>query len=172
MPDDILLPIPPRGSPYRRGPQRDYTAVRLRALGWSVPEIADHLFPGAGNGEARVGAAIRRGLANTVRISRDETRLLELSGLDELERACWLELQARHILVSNGRIVRDDDDMPLEDDRFVLECVDRILKIKDTRAKLLGINAPTRAEVISIDSVEAEIMRLEAELRQHGDAIS
>jgi hypothetical protein len=163
MPDDILLPLPPRG-PYKRGPQRDSQAVRLKALGWSLQEISEHL--GLGSDPARAGAAIRRGLANTVRVARDEQRLLELSSLDELERACWVELRARHIMVSNGRVIRDDDDVPLEDDRFVLETIDRILKIKDQRAKLLGLNAPARAEVLTIDSVEAEIMRLEQELRQ------
>lgn len=160
MPDDILAPIPPRGK-YRRGAQLDASAVRLRALGWSLEEISDHLSLGDAS---RAGAAIRRGLANTVRVARDEQRLLELSSLDELERACWVELRAHHILVSNGRVVRDDYDVPLEDDRFVLETIDRILKIKETRAKLLGLNAPARAEVLSIDSVDAAIMDLEREI--------
>jgi hypothetical protein len=163
MPYDILVALPPRG-PYKRGPQRDAQAVRLKALGWSLEEIADHL--GLGDDPRRAAAAVRRGLANTVRVARDEQRLLELQSLDELERACWVELQARHIMVSNGRIVRDEYDVPLEDDRFILETIDRILKVKDQRAKLLGLNAPARAEVLTIDSVEAEIMRLERELGQ------
>jgi hypothetical protein len=138
-------------------------AARLKALGWSLPEIADHL--GLGGDPRRAGAAIRRALANTVRVARDEQRLLELQSLDELERACWIELRARHILVSNGRIVRDEMDVALEDDRFVLETIDRILKIKEHRGKLLGLNAPTRSEVLTIDSVDAEITKLEQELR-------
>ena len=163
MPEEILVPLPPRG-PYKRGPQRDAQAVRLKALGWSLEEIAEHL--GLNGDPVRAGAAIRRGLANTVRVARDEQRLLELSSLDELERACWVEMRARHVMVSNGRVVRDDNDEPYEDDRFILETIDRILKIKDQRAKLLGLNAPARAEVLTIDSVESEIMRLEHELRQ------
>jgi hypothetical protein len=165
MPDDILLPLPPRG-PYRKGPVRDSQAVRLKALGWSMEEIAEHLGFNPENGVVRVGAAIRRGLANTVRVARDEQRLLEMQSLDELERACWLELRARHILVSNGRVVRDLDDEPLDDDRFALETIDRIIKIKEVRAKMLGLNAPTRSEVLTIDSVESEIIRLEAELNE------
>lgn len=164
---DVLVPLPPRG-PYKRGPQRDAQACRLKALGWSLDDIAHHL--GLGDDPRRAAAAIRRGLANTVRVARDEQRLLELSSLDELERACFLELQSRHIMVSNGRIIRDDDDEPLDDDRFLLETVDRILKIKEVRAKLLGLNAPARAEVLTIDSVEAEIMRLEHELRQNRES--
>lgn len=166
MSEEILLPLPPRG-PYKRGPQRDAQAVRLKALGWSLDEIADHLgLAGNGNGADRAAAAIRRGLANTTRVARDEQRLLELQSLDELERACWTELRARHILVSNGRVVRDDFDVPLEDDRFALETIDRILKIKEQRNKLLGLNAPTRSEVLSIDSVDAAIMDLEREVAE------
>ncbi len=163
MPDEILLPLPASArSVKRRGAGRDNEAARLKALGWSLQEIADHLD--LNHDPARAGAAIRRALANTVRIARDEQRLLELAGLDELERACWIELQARHVLVSNGRIIRGDDEEPLEDDRFVLETVDRILRIKDTRAKLLGLNAPTRSEVITIDSVDSAIRDLETEI--------
>ena len=169
MPDDILLPLPPRG-PYKRGPQRDAQAVRLKALGWSLEEIAQHL--GLNGDPSRAGAAIRRGLANTVRVARDEQRLLELQSLDELERACWVELRAHHVMVSNGRIVRDEFDVPVEDDRFILEVMDRILRIKDQRAKLLGLNAPAKAEILTIDSVDAEIRRLEEELRQRRESAS
>jgi DNA-binding transcriptional MerR regulator len=159
--------MPPRPGTriYKKGVQRDAYAVRLRALGWSLEEIADHLQL-SGNPE-RAAACIRRGLAGTIRVARDEQRQLEVQSLDELERACWIQLKANHVMVSNGRVVRGDDDEPLEDDRFVLEVIDRILKIKDRRAKLLGLDAPTRTEVLTIDSVESEIIRLEAELRDH-----
>ena len=56
------------------------------------------------------------------------------------------------------------EDTPLDDKRFNLEVLDRILKVKDQRAKLLGTYAPTRVESITIDSVEAEIERLQKEL--------
>lgn len=167
MPEyEILLPLPKSAkSVKRRGAARDAEAARLKALGWSLQEIAEHLD--LGHDPARAGAAVRRALANTVRIAKDEQRLLELSGLDELERACWIELQARHILVSNGRIIRDDYEVPIEDDRFTLETIDRILRIKEARCKILGLNAPTRAEILTIDSVDSAIRDLEAEIAQH-----
>jgi DNA-binding transcriptional MerR regulator len=163
---DILLPLPKSArSVKRRGAARDAEAARLKALGWSLQEIADYLEL---NGDpTRAAAAIRRALANTVRVAKDEQRLLELSGIDELERACWVEMRARHIMVSNGRIIRGDDEIPLEDDRFVLECVDRILRIKEARAKLLGLNAPSRAEILTIDSVDSAIHDLEQEISQY-----
>lgn len=168
MPENILVPLPARwmasGTYKKKGAHRDAYAVRLRALGWSLQEIADHLDL-SGNPE-RAAAAIRRGLANTTRVAHDEQRALELTSLDELERACWIELRASHVMVSNGRVVRDEYDVPIEDDRFVLEVIDRILKIKEHRAKLIGLNAPTRTEVLTIDSVESEIIRLERELAE------
>jgi hypothetical protein len=159
---DILLPIPNPGRTGRlRGSARDAAAARLRALGWSLPEISSHL--GFTNHD-QAAAAIRRALATTVRVARDEQRLLELDGLLELERALWRELQSSHILVSNGRIIRGDDEQPLEDDRFALECVDRILKVKEARSKLLGLAAPTRSEILTIDSVDSAIRDLENEI--------
>jgi hypothetical protein len=71
-----------------------------------------------------------------------------------------------HVLVDRGQIVRGDNGQPMSDDRFVLETVDRILKIKERRARILGLDAPTRSEVLNIDSIDAEISRLETELAE------
>jgi hypothetical protein len=45
---------------------------------------------------------------------------------------------------------------------------DTALKIIDRRIKLLGLDAPTRYEVITLDAIEQEIQRLSAELGQVG----
>jgi hypothetical protein len=49
----------------------------------------------------------------------------------------------------------------------VLQAIDRLLKIQERRARLLGLDAPTqhRVNVLSEDAIDAEIARLEAELR-------
>jgi hypothetical protein len=165
MSDEIILPLPAPGRTGKlRGVARDAAAARLRALGWSLDEICDRLeFANP----VQTAAAIRRALATTVRIAKDEQRLLELDGLMELERALWRELQQNHILVSNGRVIRDDYEVPINDDRITLEVVDRILKVKEARAKLLGLAAPTRSEVLTIDSVDSAIRDLENEISQY-----
>ncbi len=159
-----LLPLPPgtRGI-LRKGRDRDTEALRLKALGWTLQEIADQLKL-TGDGPTRVTAAIKRAMSTMVRFAGDEHRLLELTSLDELEAACWRELRARHVLVQQGRIIVADDGTALTDDRFILETVDRIIRIKDQRARLLGLNAPTKTEVLTIDSIDAEIKRLNAEV--------
>lgn len=48
--------------------------------------------------------------------------------------------------------------------------VDRILAIMNHRARLLGLYAPERHEVITIDTIEAEIEKLEAALAGNDDA--
>lgn len=164
--DEIyLVPRPPGSRSYTgAGRDRDAEALRLKALGWTLQEIADQLKL-TGDGPKRATAAIKRAMAVMVRFAGEEHRLLEMTSLDELEAACWRELRARHVLVQQGRVVLTDEGKAVNDDRFILETVDRIIKIKDQRARLLGLNAPTKSEVLTIDSVDAEIKRLEAELR-------
>lgn len=50
--------------------------------------------------------------------------------------------------------------------------VDSILRVMERRAKLLGLDAPIsiRTEVVTVDAVDAEIQRLEAELAERGRA--
>lgn len=157
-----MMSLSKHRSVTKKGRNRDAEAVRLKALGWSLEEICEHLE--LGTDTSRAAAAIRRGLATVSRFATDEHRAMELESYDELEAECWRQLRRAHVLVDRGQLVRGDDGRVIEDDRFVLETVDRILKIKERRAKLLGLDAPTRAEVLNIDSIDAEIARLEAEL--------
>jgi hypothetical protein len=163
--NDDLLPMPRNSREVKvRGRARDIEAMRLKALGWSLEDICKQLD--LGPDVSRAGAAIKRAMLMLARFAAEEFRLIELYSLDELEAEVWRELKAHHILVSNGRIIRDEDGEPLTDDRFVLEATDRILRIKERRARMLGLDAPARAEIFTIDSVDAEIARLEDEVRR------
>lgn len=166
--ETFLIPVPAtrgKNGAMWKG-ERDAKAARLKALGWSIPEIAKHLGldqPNPEHATARTAAAIRRAMARAVRFAGDEERHLQLQSLDEMELRLWQLLDDGMILVQQGRIIMADD-VPMDDKRFNLEVLDRILKVKDQRAKLLGTYAPTRVESITIDSVEAEIERLQKEL--------
>lgn len=161
-PEAYLLPMPKPGATFtKRSRDRDAEAARLKALGWSLDDIAVQL----NMDDAEMAAkAIRRALAAVVRFAGDEMRLMEAQSLEELEAQAWRTLRSQKVMVSNGRVVYDETGEPVVDDRYVLETLDRILKIKERRAKLLGLDAPTRAEVITIDSIESEIAKLEREL--------
>lgn len=169
MSDDelALLPLPKPGETFsKKSRARDAEAARLKALGWPLEEIAEHL--NLGGDPVRAAAAIRRALADVVRFAGDEMRLMELESLNQLEWVAWRTLQKRHVIVSNGRLVFDETGEAVEDDRYVLEAMDRILKCKERRAKMFGLDAPTRAEVLTIDSIEAEIAKLEREVQGRG----
>jgi hypothetical protein len=86
----------------------------------------------------------------------------QLAALDVAERAAWKVLRKDHIHVQHGKIVRHESGEPVLDDAPVLNAIDRILKISERRARLLGLDAPTRIEVS--DAVDAELAALAARL--------
>lgn len=111
----------------------------------------------------------------------------ELEKLDEWERAANKVLASRHLMVSHGKVIwapqtadgvygadeLDEDGnpvgatyVPLEDAAPVLAAIDRLVKIGESRRKLLDIDPPSKArvEVTNVDSVDADIRRLVAEL--------
>jgi Homeodomain-like domain len=142
--------------------QREARAVQLRTAGATYQQIGDRL----GCSESRAWRIVQRALDRMVREPADQLRQLELARLDQL----WIEatkvLHRSHITVSNGRVALDPrTGQPLEDDGPVLQAIDRLLKIMERRARLLGLDAPTRVNVITEDMLDAEIARLEAELR-------
>lgn len=73
----------------------------------------------------------------------------------ELERTAALEvLTARHLTISNGVLIRDENAIPLEDDGPVLSALDRLqairdrlVKLADHEAKLLGLYAEQKVNL-------------------------
>jgi hypothetical protein len=166
--DSSLLPLadPER---IRKGAGVRAEAARLKALGTPLEGIAESFgwFSEEGLPDtSRVATAIRAHLASMYRFTVDEMKVIELQSLDELEYRLWKLLDGQHVVISQGRIVRDENGDPVPDSRFVLETADRIQKVKDQRAKMMGLYAPAKFEVISIDRIEAEISKLEQQLLQ------
>lgn len=141
--------------------RRDAEAAELRANGATYQQIADQLgYTDRSN--ARHG--VQRALADTIREPADEVRQIQLAQLDRLTREALKVLERTHVTVSQGRVIKDDEGKPLEDDAPVLNAIDRLLKIAERRSKLLGLDAPSKVEVLSIDAIDAEIGRLTDEL--------
>lgn len=160
--DALLLAVPAEGAVFnRKSKERDAEAARLKAQGMTLEAIAETLNMPSPNAAA---SAIKRSLGEMARFASDELRVMELRSLDELEWVAWKTLQNKHVIINQGKVIRDDDGEPMDDDRFTLEVVDRILKIKERRSKLWGLDAPTRSEVLTINSIEDEISKLEKEL--------
>jgi hypothetical protein len=142
--------------------KRDREASRLSAIGHSPDEIAEILnltdYETKLPDPRRAIAAIRRGLHAVYRFSADETKLQELQSLDEMERHLWGQLRREHVLVQQGRVIMVEGQV-VQDERFVLEALDRILKIKERRAKYLGLDAQVRLSV-EADQIGSEISQL------------
>jgi hypothetical protein len=60
-------------------------------------------------------------------------------------------------------------DKALSEEKSSMFAIDRVLAIMDRRAKLMGLDAPVRTEVITLDYIQAEIQRLEATLGEIDD---
>lgn len=140
---------------------RDARATQLRAEGLTFQQIADRLGYGHRDLARR---AVERALLATVRESADELRTLELDRLDRLWAEAWAVLKADHPTVSHGQVVRDDAGAVVVDWRPTLAAIDRLLRVMDRRARLLGLDAPRTAPAgWSLDEIDAEILRLEGD---------
>jgi len=142
--------------------ERDAECAHLRARDYTYQQIADATGFTSASG-ARF--AVERALARTITEPGEELRRIELMKLDALARAAWKVLEARHYLVSQGRLIRlEDGSPPLEDDGPVLASIDRLLRISERRSKLLGLDSPVRMEVLTIDAIDAQLAVLDAEI--------
>lgn len=149
--------------------QRDAEAGRLRADGWTYRQIAEHL---GFRDHSQAHKAVERIMAETIAEPAEAVRRLELARLDDALRVAVEVMRTQHLLVSQGKVVRvrrkGDDGrwvwVPLLDDAPRLQAIDRIIKIMERRAKLLGLDAPTQIQVLTMDVIDAEIARLSAEL--------
>ncbi|MEU3507666.1 hypothetical protein ABZ733_07020 [Streptomyces longwoodensis] len=160
---------------YVRTPQaatRDAQAADLRAQGWTYQRIADHLgYTGRSDARQAILRAIKditQEPAEAVLHFELERLDAELARLDELEAAVRKVLGARHITVSNGRVIlHPDTEEPMEDDGPVLHAVDRLLKIEEARrrngerrAKLCGL------ETLKLDATVHQVTEQDRELQE------
>ncbi|MFD5814404.1 hypothetical protein [Streptomyces sp. NPDC127038] len=161
--------------------RRDAAAADLRAKGRTYQQIADELGY-SDRGEAH--HAVRRAINDIARepaeaaIHFELERLdAELGRLEQLETAAREVLERHHVTVSAGGQIVHHQGEPLLDDAPVLQAIDRLLKIEDSRRrngesrrKLLGLDAPSRVS-IEAEQLGREIGRLlDAALDDPGEA--
>jgi hypothetical protein len=113
------------GSPKARGLQHQQQALELRRAGKSFTEIAQALGLGRSYTHRLVQSAMREAVAQIAQAG-DELRAMEVDRLDALMVTVWP--MAR---------------------RGNLGAVDRVLRIMERRARLLGLDAP---EVLQVDN--------------------
>lgn len=148
-------------APHRPDPDRDSQAARLRALRLTGAQIAEQLGYADASGALR---AAERGRNRAVREPHQDMILMDLAELDEMARQAWAVLHREHYVVDRGEVVRLDG-APLRDDALVLAAIGRLLDVQLRRARLVGLDAPTKATVTHASAdVDAAVAELAAEM--------
>lgn len=144
--------------------------IKYRLAGRSYEEIYRELGYGSTQAARKdFTRALEQNIAEQ-RTSMEVYREAELLRLDQLTLEAVKVLARRHFVVAPGGKIahHPETGQPLEDDSVRLAAIDRLIKIQDRRAKLLGLDAPQRMEVLTLDAVDAEIQRLTDELAALG----
>lgn len=121
---------------------RDAEAARLRSRGWTYQRIADDFAVT----RSAAFQMVQRVMEETLKEPAEQVRQFELERLDDLEAAVRDSLERRHYVVSGGKIVFDGAEK-LEDDGYLLSATDRLLKIYESRRRLLGLDAAQKLAV-------------------------
>ncbi|MGI5179552.1 hypothetical protein ACQEVZ_24795 [Dactylosporangium sp. CA-152071] len=142
---------------------QDAEACRLRSDGVGYQEIADRF--GYANASS-AWKAVNRALKATVAEPAARLRALELLRLDAALIEAFKIMRADHVAHSNGRVIMDpaDPTKPLLDPGPKLQAIDKIVKVSESRRKLIGMDAPMKVDLPTAAQVEAEIARRAAEL--------
>lgn len=160
--EDFLPPEKPDGYPAYHNYKRDREAARLKAMGWDLHQIAEELNlldrPTGQPDPRRAAKAVERGLMLVHQVGIDEKRLEQLQHYEMLKRHIWGSMDKEHVLVQQGKVIFQDG-VPVEDKRFVLECIDRLNRLEESISNLLGTKAAQRFSV-EADQIGSEISQL------------
>lgn len=123
--------------------QQDARAADLRAEGWTLQQIADEL--GVDKTTARM--AIRRALREIVQGPAEKLLALHIDRLETLYERATDVMERRHVVVSYGQIVKDEDGVPLVDSGPELAAIREARATLESFRKLVGLDAPSRVSV-------------------------
>jgi hypothetical protein len=119
--------------------ERREKCVKLRAIGASYSMIGAQLGISAQRAHRCVTEALNAQAARQSSTT-EQYRDVELERLDMAQRKVMAVLERSHVYVSGGKIVYDGK-IQLIDDAPVLAAVDRLVRISERRAHLLGLDA-------------------------------
>src|SRR6266545_6444586 len=118
--------------------ERRVQALELRKAGVSYRAIGAQLSISEKTAHQDVQRVLAR-LAEMELASADELRTMELLRLDKLMLEAARILAATHPYVAGGKVL-----LNLTDDGPKLQAIDRLLRISESRRKLLGLDAPPK----------------------------
>lgn len=129
--------------------------LEMRMAGWKYPDLAQHF----GCSVTYCIKLVNKALKEVTKGPAEEFLDLELMKLDEYQKEVLAVLKRFHPVINQGQIVRfkQEGDLPdepgqaLQDDGPILQSIDRLLKISERRAKLLGLDKPDKKEITGKD---------------------
>lgn len=139
--------------------EHDARAAELRGQGMTYAAIAREL----GVSTPNAWHAVRRAFRDTLMEPADQARSVELARLEALHDKAMAVLERDHITVSHGRIIEGPDGTPLLDDGPRIQAINTLLRVSESRRKLLGIDAPQSLEV-GISDLDRQIADTERRL--------
>lgn len=145
--------------------ERHVRAFELRKAGASYRAIGADLGVSGKTAHEDVRRVLAE-LAEATNDSAEEYRTMELERLDHLTLAAARVLQTTHPLVSGGKILSgfttDGKAIGLTDDGPRLQAIDRLLRISESRRKLLGLDAPAKTAITNPDGTPAAYAEMRA----------
>lgn len=143
-----------------------YRAYQLRLKGHSFRDIAATMKLSVSTVHNRVHTYA----TNHVDPLAEQYRQVELDRLDGLAIRAYEVLSREHIVAQQGKIVRDDDGIPLLDSAPILAAIGTLVKISERRSKFLGLDAAVKvdAQVHTVDPADIELAQMirEAKAKQ------
>jgi hypothetical protein len=138
--------------------EKDHEAAMLRSRSWTYKAIAEHFELATHSAAVKM---VQRAIADIPRQATEELVAIEVAKIDYAERKALEVLERRHVVVSQGGKIVYDGEEQLQDDGPILQAIDRLVRLGERRARLLGLNAPTnvRLEVVNYDAdtLDAEL---------------
>jgi hypothetical protein len=138
--------------------EHDAEAARLRGEGLSYTAIGKRL----GVSKSHAWEAVQRAFRDTLTEPAEQARAVELARLETLHDRAMEVLEAQHVTVSNGQIIRLDG-KPLPDSAPVLAAINTLVKVSESTRKLLGLDAPAKLD-LTMEAINAALAATDADL--------
>jgi hypothetical protein len=123
--------------------ERDARAADLRAQNWTFQRIADEL----GYGDKTTARdAVRRALTDIVRGPAEKLLAIHMERLETLYEAAMEVMEADHVVVSHGQIIKGEDGQPLKDNGPKLAAIREARQTLDAFWNLAGMKKPAKVE--------------------------
>lgn len=123
--------------------KNDARAADLRAEGWTYQRIADELGYASKSGAID---AVRRAMRDVTREAGEKLLAVHMDRLETLYEAALEVLEADHVVVSHGKVIKDDDGNPLTDHGPKLAAIREARATLDSFWTLTGMKKPAKVE--------------------------